>query len=118
MVREHTVCVRKCTCILSVNDSTLTFADFRSLHDIQKELNGIADEQHWTCNDIIALVNENESILQQMKVRLYKVAYELIAPAMFSKSSLFTLGVKDYLREVVMADITRLVLRSDKRMVT
>ena len=40
-----------------------------SLNDIRLELDTIADEQGWNCSEIVNLVNENEDLLQQMKVR-------------------------------------------------
>jgi len=57
------------------------------LIDIQKELDDIASEQGYNTDEIVSTVNENESLLKQMQ---------------------------NNLREVAIADITRIVLSSDR----
>lgn len=41
-----------------------------SLHDIEEELEGIAREQKMASAEIVSLVNENERVLAQMRVRM------------------------------------------------
>ncbi|KAL7544161.1 LOW QUALITY PROTEIN: hypothetical protein ACHAWF_010110 [Thalassiosira exigua] len=87
------------------------------LRDVEKELDLIAKEQGLSIEEIVSLVNENESVLASLKelpAQSSAIQQRMIQCRCDPTSSSNQSTSQDHLRRLSMSDITKIVLSSDK----